>query len=84
MHVLACKWALRTCVMTRSLFTNQVDVRRLKEALWLRIKQLSERQRESLAEDEPPPADIQLRFQVQHLLQTSIELRALCRRTQPC
>lgn len=43
--------------------SKQVDVRRLKEALWLGIRQLSNRQRESPDGEGQPPADVKLRFQ---------------------
>jgi hypothetical protein len=52
----------------------QVDVRRLKEALWQRIKQLGNVQRPGSGEEAPPPAHATLRFQVQQLGMIAVAL----------
>jgi hypothetical protein len=54
-----------------------VDVRRLKEALWQRIKQLGKAQRAVPVEEASPPGQTTLRFQVQHLNMTAAALRPI-------
>ena len=50
-------------------------MRRLKEALWQRIKQLGKAQRAAPGEEAPPPGEMTLRFQVQHLGMTAAAMR---------